>query len=555
MADARFNLIDASWLPMRRRDGTVEWRPPAAVTDGIEGPNPFVAFAWPRPDFNAAAHEFLIGLLATVAAPADEDEWIDYWEAPPRPGVLNERFRGISHAFDLDGDGPRFGQDLDDLTEGKPKGAAALLIDSPGEITLKDNKDLFVKRGATPVLSRPAAAMALHTLNCYAPSGGTGHNTSVRGGGPMTTLVVAPDRSGGTIWGRLWPNVETTEQIVNRSVGNAGLESVFPWCVPTRTSNRKAGGRDTTPDDVHPLHVYWGMSRRIRLFFQKANGRPCGLTGRSDEVVVTGFRTLQYGNRYTGFFDHPLSPSYATAKGEWLPKHPKPGTVSYRLWPGIVFSAGDAKGNPAPVVRHWLDTVARSSGVPLDATRLAACGYAMDSAKALAWIEGEVPLWQVDEPCRAQCVDFVDRAVGAADVVAGALVTAVKSARRARPGDAKGDYDFVRERFYQDTERDLHVSLRSAITAVASRPDDPDATDDALGVWRDAMAAGALGLFDELAPVDGLEDRNMVRHVRARHGLAGATRGYGKSGRALYKRLGMAVPTTRRQEARAGESI
>ena len=545
MADACFNLIDAPWLPLRRRDGTVEWRPPWAVTEGVAGSNPFVGFAWPRADFNAAAHEFLIGLLATAAAPSDEDAWIDHWEAPPTPDVLAGRFSGIAHAFDLDGEGgPRFGQDLADLVDGKAKGAAGLLIDAPGEITLKQNKDLFVKRGTAPVLSRPAAAMALFTLNCFAPSGGTGHNTSVRGGGPMTTLVVASDRPGGTIWGRLWPNVETADQIVGRSTGNAGMEAVFPWCAPTRTSNAKAGGRDTTPDDVHPLHAYWSMSRRIRLVFEEANGRPCALTGRRDEVVVAGFRTLQHGNRYVGFFDHPLSPSYATAKGERLPKHPKPGAVSYRLWPGTVFPAGGG-ATPAPVVRHWLDARARSSGVPLDATRLAAHGYAMDSAKALAWIEGELPLWQVAEECREHCVDFVDRAVGGADIVAGAVVTAVKSVRRERPRDAKGDYGFVKERFYRDTERTFHSLLRRAIAAAASSPDDPGAADETLALWLEALARQALRLFDEVAPAAGLEDRNMARHVRARHGLALGLRGFGRSGTVLYKRLGVAVPSAR----------
>jgi len=549
MPKTHFNLLDAPWLPMRRRDGTVEWRPPSAVTDDIAGQNPYVAFAWPRSDFNAAAHEFLIGLLATAAAPSDEDEWIDLWHVPPSPDVLDSKFRTIAHAFDFDGEGgPRFGQDLDDLVDGKAKGAEALLIDAPGEITLTQNKDLFVKRGTTPVLSRPAAAMALFTLNCYAPSGGTGHNTSIRGGGPMTTLIVASDRQDGTIWGRLWPNVETADQIVRRSVGNAGMESVFPWCAPTRTSRSKAGGRDTTPDDVHPLHVYWGMSRRIRLIFEEANRRSCGLTGRHDEVVVTGLRTLQYGNHYTGFFDHPLSPSYATAKGERLPKHPKPGNISYRLWPGIVFPAGESKVTPAPVVRHWLDSRARSSRVAPDATRLAAHGYAMDSAKALAWVEGEVPLWRVEEQCREQCVDFVDRAVGAADVVAGAVVAAVKSARHERPRDAKGNYGFVKERFYRDTERDFHSSLRSAIAAATSSPEDVDAANEVLSLWRDAMGRHALRLFDEFAPADGLEDRNMERHVRARHGLASGLRGYGPRGKDLYKRLGMTAPNARRQK-------
>ena len=214
------NLIDASWLPVRRRSGAVECIPPWRVNDRI-GEDPVIAFDWPRPDFNGAAHELLIGLLSTAAAPKDDDEWEDWWQEPPEPEILRERFARIAHAFDLDGPGPRFLQDLDPLEgagDKEIKEIAALLIDAPGAQTLRNNADLFVKRGGAPVLSRATAAMALYTLNAYAPSGGAGHRTSLRGGGPMTTLVIANHEDyGATLWGRLWPNVETREQIEGRA--------------------------------------------------------------------------------------------------------------------------------------------------------------------------------------------------------------------------------------------------------------------------------------------------------------------------------------------------
>ena len=138
----------------------------------------------------------------------------------------------------------------------KEKPIAALLIDAPGEKTLRDNTDLFVKRGGTPVLSRAAAAMALFTLSAFAPKGGAGYRTSLRRGGPMTTLVVAERRDhGATLWGRLWPNVESREQIAARAAETKldGAGCTFPWLAPTRTSNSKFGGKPTTPADVHAL--------------------------------------------------------------------------------------------------------------------------------------------------------------------------------------------------------------------------------------------------------------------------------------------------------------
>ena len=69
----------------------------------------------------------------------------------------------------------------------EPWPVSRLLIEAPGENTEKENKDLFQKRGQTPSLGLPAAAMALFTLQIYASSGGDGHRTSLRGGGPLTT--------------------------------------------------------------------------------------------------------------------------------------------------------------------------------------------------------------------------------------------------------------------------------------------------------------------------------------------------------------------------------
>ena len=163
MTSTAFNLIRAPWLPVRRRSGAVERIAPWQVNDGIDE-DPFVAFAWPRPDFDGAAHEFLIGLLSSAAAPADDEEWEGWWSRPPAPQLLRERFARVAHAFDLDGPGPCFLQDLDPLESAEDKNIAVLLIDAPGAQTLRNNADLFVKRDAAPVLCRAAAAMALYTF-------------------------------------------------------------------------------------------------------------------------------------------------------------------------------------------------------------------------------------------------------------------------------------------------------------------------------------------------------------------------------------------------------
>ena len=542
-----YNLIRERWIPVRRRGGgAVERISPAMITDSIDE-DPIVSFAWPRPDFDGAARELVIGLLATAAAPAEGSDWEDWWLCPPDSEVLEERFAKISHAFDLDGVGPCFMQDLDPL-EVAPKEISTVLIDAPGAQTLKLNADHFRKRGGVPALGRAAAAMAIYVLNLYAPSGGAGHRTSLRGGGPMTTLVAASHLElGDTLWSRLWPNVETKEQIEQRNVGAVDREApgaIFPWLVPTRTSDHKKDGRPTSPTDVHPLHVYWAMPRRIRLIFEDSAGRVCGLTGGSDEIVVSQYRTKNYGADYTEGFAHPLSPYYRPKSGTMkLPVHPKPGGVSYRLWPGLVVRSTGGSGDPASVV-SCNNIRAQSMKGSWKETKLVAFGYDMDNMKARSWIEAEWPLWLLDsEAKRDLLTHFIEISIAGAEKATSSLVYAVKSAMYDRASDAQGDYNHIRERFYNESESDFLGKVWEAVEAIenaSERIDDPSM--DVRKSWMARMRGAVLSLFDEYAASDGLERRNMHRHVRAYFNLEMALKGFGRDGKALFGVLEIPVP-------------
>lgn len=153
-----YDLRFEPWLPFRRASGVVAWLPPYAITERIDD-DPIVALACPRPDFDAAMTEFLIGLISVAFAPANEADWAKFWHDPPTPEAVRTVLAGLPNAFTLDGDGPRAFQDLDPLANTKANAIEALLIDAPGDQTTTFNKDLFVKRARIPVLGRPAAAM------------------------------------------------------------------------------------------------------------------------------------------------------------------------------------------------------------------------------------------------------------------------------------------------------------------------------------------------------------------------------------------------------------
>jgi CRISPR system Cascade subunit CasA len=111
---------------------------------------------------------------------------------PPTALVLSEWFAPLAPAFELDAEGARFMQDFS-LTaeEGVSNEIGTLLIETPGENALKNNSDHFIKRGRISAMCPHCAATALLTLQINAPAGGVGNRTGLRGGGPLTTLVVS----------------------------------------------------------------------------------------------------------------------------------------------------------------------------------------------------------------------------------------------------------------------------------------------------------------------------------------------------------------------------
>jgi len=80
------NLLEKSWIPVRRASGQRLWIAPYQITDGI-GQDPIVALDAVRPDFNGALIQFLIGLVQTAWARAVTDR---------RKGAGDDRRNGAS---------------------------------------------------------------------------------------------------------------------------------------------------------------------------------------------------------------------------------------------------------------------------------------------------------------------------------------------------------------------------------------------------------------------------------------------------------------------------
>ena len=453
--------------------------------------------------------QFLIGLLQTTSPP-DEDkglEWVDWFEKPPEPETLRAKFEPFVDCFHLNGDGPRFMQDLEsEIENSKKRSSNTLLIDAPGKKTIKDNTDHFIKRNSVHGLCCPCAATALFTLQTNAPLGGRGHHTSLRGGGPLTTLV-ALDPQGSemereTLWHNIWLNI-LDKQIIESEGNTDAQERIFPWLAPTRTSEPGKSKSQTFPIDVDPLQMYWGMPRRIRLNFDHTDG-VCDICSKETSVLVKQYVTKNYGVDYSGEWQHHLSPHRIDGEGKPSPRHPQPGGFTYKYWIGL--SERSEFDMSAKVVREF--SRRKLYG---EQFRLCIFGYDMDKMKPRNWYETIYPLYLFRDVNKGN--DFtirVQEKIEASEYVHDLVARRVKEAL-----NIKGGVGTITESFYANTERKFFEVLKDLY-------DDLQQNGNGLNIlerWYRALIRTGERLFDDSTLRVDIAFANMKRIVKARKQL------------------------------------
>lgn len=489
------NLVNDPWIPVRRSDdGPRIIRPDQIADPGVVFPD------WPRADLNIACLELLIGLVFLADPPANATDWRS---RKPDAQRLRERLAPLAPAFDLTGDGPRFLQDFDPL-EGDPNPPDMLFIDSAGGNTARNNADLMVRRNRYPELDLPLAAMALYTLQAHAPSGGAGNRTSMRGGGPMVTLV---DPGTGSLWDLVWANIPDGQP--------AGPE-VLPWMRPIRTSEAK--GSEVWPDSTHPVEAFFGMPRRLRLV---------------GDTAVTGVIQRPYGANYAGW-EHPLTPCYRQKAGsELLPLHPRAGGFGYRNWLGVVMEMPGDEGDLRRRAR-CLDSYERRV-LPRDraTASVIVAGYAMDNMKPRDFTWSRQSLLSLESEAGLTLIAMIQSAE--------AFGLALRGALKVVAGEGSA-LDALREEFFTATQGAFEAGL-AALLAGTPRV-------ETAARWLRAMERVALAIFDRQA-LPGLDQQRpeAIRQIiDAREGLRAAFAGWRNPGKDAYVKLGL-EPRPRRKEA------
>lgn len=500
------NLIEDAWLDALDASGQRERISPSQTTDSR-----WVACQPPRPDFRGAQAQWLIGLLQTAFAPQDEDEWLDRWHSPPDAATLQAAFQPWVDAFELQRDeGAAFLQDLAPTAEFRAVPISGLLIDRGADINL-----FFSPNQPIAGLCPACTATALFALQACAPSGGVGHRVSMRGGGPLTTLLQPPDSPDkpATLWQRLWLNVLPASEVFQPAARckNKHRSAVLPWLAETRTSEKKDG--QTTPEHCQPLQAYWGMPRRIRLDGATTREGTCDVCGQHSARLFTQYRTKNYGVNYSGWL-HPLTPYNLDPKNKEAPWSVKGqrGGVGYRHWLALTF--GDpAAHQPAQVVSHYLNqrwNRLKHSGVP----RLWAFGYDLDNMKARCWYDSSLPVHAVADPL--VFADAVRAMLAVADEASRQLRTSVKQAWARRPADLSDEPE-VQQSFWRATEADFYGALRHLHAQADLQGVGMAAVQDA---WLKTVRDRCLHLFEGWTEGQHNPGADLQRLVQARLDLA-----------------------------------
>lgn len=552
-----YNLLVEPIAPFRMASGERRWLGVAeALTHPPDG-DFAVEPAWRRADLDTATYEMMIGLVAIAFRPADIADWLWRCGRPPTMDDIGAALVPLAPAFDVDGDGRCFMQEAG--LDGEIRPVEALFIDTPGANAQKKNADLLTHRHRFSGLCLPAAAMALYALQAFAPAGGAGNRTSMRGGGPLTALVIPAADDGDTgcpppsLWQTLWANVVPQG---HRRSALPPAETVFAWLrddLPVGRSKGSAEIHQTTSGFDAELHPFFGMPRRIRLVAPQAVGR-CALTGR-DGPLVTGFVQKPHGLNY-GRWRHPLTPYRRQKPGDLAYSvKPKSGRFGYRDW--VAATLGDrqksrgGKGRqknqrnqsalslPAENVQfaRTLAASALLANGDWSRARLRVTGWAMDNMEAISYLAAEHAL-PLAAPERGFALDTLARAMAeTGGLASGALRLAIKTVLGTTA--EQGAVEQARTDFFDRTDDAFHRLFGAALRG---HHVDHAATGHK---WLARLRRTALAVFDETCPVPLGDAERAGTVIQGRSMLVFTFAGGGKAGGVLYDALGLGRPERR----------
>jgi len=512
------NLLEDSWLPVTESstDEPRRVEPLEALTNPEIG-----GFRAPVASFEAAAAEFLVGLVQTASPPATHEEWRELLVAGPegRRGRLEEGLRELPHeAFDLGGEGTRYMQADRSVGGGSYKTIGALLMDLPGVNSLSTKNQVYSVPPCCEDLAEyepcehilfcdSCTALVLHCFQVYACPEGPSSQVSVRGGCALTSLVSAPSL-GDTIWWNVLGEESFRRNWEPRPQDFAG---VFPWRGTIESGEEVAAN----PEDVDLLQFFWPLPRFYRLSDEYRDTGQCTLCGRDGKGwgAIESMGDSSKGLDYTDAWNalrHPLTP-YRTGENESALKG-KELSCQYDDWRGVAVGDESRSREVARTVARFreeakMQGVAGSGHLDYFPT-LQVFGFNNDRASVYVWNENEFPL-EVFQ--REHAATLIKELLAAAQEAQDDLFQAVRRFSSEVYNPAEGEWqstglDYDRsnrdEGVFEDVEARFLAETEPGFRRACSRLSGGAPTDEVAEDWADELEEQALGVFDRLVSME-----------------------------------------------------
>ncbi len=507
------NLLNDVWLLVIRenkeKDKIAIWQ----ILDNYKN-NPVIDIEAPRPDFRNAIYQLLIGIMQVAAMPEDEQEWGELWNKPFSKDDFKNKLLKYKDCFEIDTNGPAFMQDLDNLKDRKKEELKNLFIELPANTVFNKNTPCKV--------DIYWIAIVLYTLQTFASGGGRGQNTGIRGGGPMTTMLYPAEdnKFKPSLWQKLWLNILPKEQVrlLTGDITKNKKCDVFPWMKQTKVSDKK--GNSLFASECHPFHMYFGMPRRIRLFFTEGVSI-CDISGVESNKLADGYCSSPSGNHYSGVWIHPLNAYRKDPKKPEEPPNPykgNPGGISYRHWTRLALNSESDTDIQAPVVSFAQSLEARKKILKNNNILIWAAGYDNDKMKARCWYDAMLPVYSINIMDAKMVEEVLNSYVISASLLVSAIKREVKYSWFKAPAEAKGDFSFVDTAFWHDTESSFYRILSLLIKNI----NDNTIVSKCTSEWLKIIRNQSIELFDTWALSEQEEGINMKRVVHARNRLFGS---------------------------------
>ncbi len=414
-----------------------------------------------------------------------------------------------------------------------------LLIEASTDNALRTNTDHFQKRPKVKeFMCKDCAAAALYTLQTFAPSGGGGGKgkaTSLRGGGPLSTIVL-----GNNLWETVWLNVIAGSDFSTRQCN----EKTFPWLDIEEFISGTIQVKTIHSKKMNPEHVFWGMPRRIQLDFSTFdNPKTCSICGSQNNFMCQGFFDLTGGLTYQDKQDstkksswisplHTLSP-YSLGEDNIPSAVHQHGRIAYRYWLGFMenVTEGNTQRKPARVVEQFRNIVGKDG-------KLWAFGFDMDNAKARCWYDSRMPILIIAAEQKEIFRGYAEQLIQSANWFAGTLSKKIKKALLGET-ETKGTFTFIKSLFWRQTENIFYETLQQLRDSLLiNQP--------ALEIklrWCTKLSQAVLAIFDENSQTGDFDAVDPGRIANARNELCSIL--YGKKVKEI---LGLPIGKTKRKK-------